>query len=152
VKEAFGSKFDRSAAEFCLDCVLAKMHRSRPLERVHFDVSPSNPTTGIGGNTGYLLIVDEFTGHPFVYILRSKSEVGQKLQAFQRWADRHFQQRLGGFVVPHTLFCVRSDNAWRRGSRMSLLSFTASGRTGRQNDISGTARLLAILAPRLYIR
>jgi hypothetical protein len=101
VKEAFGPEFDRSAAEFCSDCVLAKMHRSRsglsarrkatrPLERVHFDVSPSIPTTGIGGNTGYLLIVDEFTGHPFVYFLRSKSEVGQKLQAFQRWAERHF--------------------------------------------------------------
>ena len=122
MKEAFGPKFDRAEAEFCEHCVLAKAHRSRsglpsvrkalrPLERVHFDISPAIPTMGIGGNKGYLLIVDEFTDKVFIYFLRSKSEVGPKLQVFQRWAERHFQQKLGRYQVPFTLSCFRSDNA-----------------------------------------
>jgi hypothetical protein len=58
-----------------------------------------------------MLIVDECTDKVFIESLHSKSEVGAKLKSFQRRADRHFQEKLGKYMVPHTLSCVRSDNA-----------------------------------------
>jgi hypothetical protein len=58
-----------------------------------------------------MFIVDECTDKVFIEFLRSKSEVGVKLKSFQRRAERHFQEKLGKYMVPHTLSCVRSDNA-----------------------------------------
>jgi transposase InsO family protein len=66
---------------------------------------------GIGRNVDFILIVDECSGKVFIEFLRSKSEVGAKLKSFQRCAERHFQEKLGKYMVPHTLSCVRSDNA-----------------------------------------
>jgi hypothetical protein len=57
-----------------------------------------------------MFIVDECTDKVFIEFLRSKSEVGVKFKSFQRRAERHFQQKLGKYMVPHTLSCVRSDN------------------------------------------
>jgi hypothetical protein len=66
---------------------------------------------GIGRNVGFMFIVDECTDKVFIEFLRSKSEVGTKFKSFHRCAERHFQQKLGKYMVPHTLSCVRSDNA-----------------------------------------
>jgi hypothetical protein len=66
---------------------------------------------GIGRNVGFMFIVDECTDRVFIEFLRSKSEVGVKLKYFQRRPEYHFQQKLGKYMVPHTLSCVRSDNA-----------------------------------------
>jgi hypothetical protein len=77
LKEVYGSKFDRKAGVFCTACVQAKVHQSRsglpgvrkvtrPLERVHFDISPGIPTMGIGRNVGFMLIVDECTDTVFI--------------------------------------------------------------------------------------
>jgi hypothetical protein len=65
---------------------------------------------GIGRNVGFMFIVDECTDKVFIEFLRSKSEVGAKFKSFQRRAEHHFQQKVGKYMVLHTLSCVRSDN------------------------------------------
>jgi transposase InsO family protein len=122
MKEEYGAKFDSADCEFCEHCVMAKMHQfrsglpsvrkaTRPLERVHFDVVFGIPTLGLGANKGFLLLVDEFTDKVFIYYLRYKSEVPAGLKAFQKMAERHFEEALGVFAVPHKLATFRSDNA-----------------------------------------
>ena len=101
----------------CEACMKAKMRRSiskdkptrpatRPLERVHFDLSGKIPVTGVGGETGFLMIVDEFTEQFFPVLVTSKAEVGKALMSFKVAAERHFQQELGEIVLMSGL---RSD-------------------------------------------
>ncbi len=102
----------------CEACMRAKMRRliskssptrpaTRPLKRVHFDLSPSIPTRGVGGYTGFLLLVDEYTGRKFVCLIRNKSEVAGLLQDFKVWAETHFREAWGEIVL---LAGIRSDN------------------------------------------
>jgi hypothetical protein len=37
--------------------------------------------------------------------------VGGKVKSFHRREERHFQEKLGKYMMSHTLSCVRSDNA-----------------------------------------
>ena len=138
MSEAYGSTFDIDDRTFCGTCPLAKMHQiinhnkarrkaTRPLERVHFDISPAIPTMGAGGAVGYLLLVDEFTDEVFVYMLHRKSDVMAKLQQFQVMAERHFQTPLGSYTVPHTLSCFRSDNAGEHTSKEMCAWLTEQG-------------------------
>jgi hypothetical protein len=101
----------------CEACMRAKMHRIisrlkptrpaiRPLQRVLFDFSPNVPVVGIGGQTGMLMIVDEFTRRWFPYCIRSKAEVVQILRDFKVMAEAHFTSQLGEV---HQLAAIRSD-------------------------------------------
>ena len=102
----------------CEYCMRAKMTRvvsrqcptrpaTRPLERVHFDLSPSVPTVGTEGETGFCLLVDEYTGRKFARMIQRKSEVASILKEFKIWAETHFRVKLGEVVL---LAGLRSDN------------------------------------------
>ena len=102
----------------CEYCMRAKMTRvvsrqcptrpaTRPLERVHFDLSPSVPTVGTEGETGFCLLVDEYTGRKFARMIQRKSEVASILKEFKTWAETHFRVKLGEVVL---LAGLRSDN------------------------------------------
>ena len=102
----------------CEACMRAKMMRqisknqptrraTRALERIHFDLSPSIPTRGVGDYAGFLLLVDEYTGRKFVCLIRSKSEVAGLLQDFKIWAETHFREAWGEIIL---LAGMRSDN------------------------------------------
>ena len=102
----------------CEACMLSKMTRivsrgkptrpaTRPLQRVHFDLSPSVAVKGMGGWTGFCLLVDEYTGKLFVRMIKRKSEVAAVLKEYKTWAENHFRQRLGEVVL---LAGLRSDN------------------------------------------
>ena len=140
MRSAFGGKFDTSKLEFCEPCTLAKMRTTmskaeptrkatRPLARVHFDLSPSVPVVGIGDHVGFMIIVDEYSGMFFVRCIRAKSEVPDILQEFQAVAEKHFQEQIGVFVegkVPQ-LTSLRSDNAQEHRSATMQQWCKASG-------------------------
>ena len=128
---AFGKSYTASGSSFCEACVRSKMHRmksrapalrraTRPLERVHFDISPGIPVTGVGGFTGYVLLVDEFTDMVFVRPLRAKSELLAILQEWRLMAQAHFATVLHGLSFPTTLANVRSDCAGENTSAAFL--------------------------------
>ena len=122
-----GDAFGKSAAEpcgmaSCESCARAKMRRSisrappsrpatRPLERIHFDLSPSIPVSGGDGHCGFCLLVDEYTRHVWVELIHSKAEVPEILRTFKLRAERQFRQRLGTVEFPVELMGLRSDNA-----------------------------------------
>jgi hypothetical protein len=159
LKETYGSKFDRKATEFCTACVQAKIHQSRsglpcvrkatrPLERVHFDISPSIPTMGIGRNVGFMFIVDECTEKVFIDFLCSKSEVGAKLKSFQRCRSVTFTRSwVSRWCHTHCRACARTMlwrtfvrryvmGSMRMGSDTSSPLFTVNGRMGSRSDLS----------------
>ena len=82
----------------------------RPLDRVHFDLSPKLPVEGSGGYKGFLMIVDEFTGMKFVFLIRSKAEVPQLLRDFTVMAERHFAAKVAVLASPPRLVAIRSDS------------------------------------------
>ena len=57
-------------------------------------LSPSVPVPGLGGQTGFVLIVDEFTRHWFVYCIRQKSEVPGILRDFRAMAEKHYSSEV----------------------------------------------------------
>ena len=98
----------------CEACMRAKMHKgvsreqptrpaTRPLERLLIDFSPSVPVQGVGGQTGFLLIVDEFTRYWSLHCVRQKSEVRSILSDFKAGVEKHFSSK------GHKVECVRSD-------------------------------------------
>jgi hypothetical protein len=68
---------------------------TRALQRVHFDISPSVSVKGLGGWTGFCLLVDEFTGKFFVWMIKRKSEIASILKDFKVWAENHFREKVG---------------------------------------------------------
>ena len=121
LRAVFGPKLGlEHRSSSCEACVLAKMKQTfsrapptrpatRPLERVHIDFVPAVPTLGPGGVTGFLLIVDEFTGMYFVHLIHHKSELPDIMQKFKLASERHFRLKLGQLLWPVELGCVRSD-------------------------------------------
>ena len=113
IKDAYGVHTACTKAQ-CESCMRAKMHvtisklpptrpATRPLERILLDYSPSVPVKGIGGQTGFLLIVDEYTRKWFPFCIRSKSEVNAILAAFKAMAETHFSKQ------GYKLSSLRSD-------------------------------------------
>ena len=90
----------------CDSCVRSKLDQSfsrtpstrpatRPLERVHLDFVPQIPTKGRNGATGFVLLVDEFTGMYFPELIHSKSELPGILQSFKARAEHYFRECMG---------------------------------------------------------
>lgn len=120
LRSEFGPKAGSCAMASCSHCARAKMRRmvsrspptrpaTRPLERIHFDLSPAIPCTGTGGAKGFMLIVDEFTRMVFCYTIKHKSEVPDVLERFRLMAEKHFRQSVGGITWPIELEAMRSD-------------------------------------------
>ena len=122
LKEEYGPMGEGHTNAKCEACMKSKMHRvvsrlpptrpaRRPLERVHFDLSPGIPElgvhNGVGGYKGFLMMVDEFTEEWFVYLIHSKSEVAGLLKEFRVMAEKHFA-RPGGVGV-----LVEADGAFK---------------------------------------
>ena len=104
----------------CEACVFAKMKQSfsrdaatrpttRPLELVMFDMSPKLPVEGHDSAVGFVLIVDAHTDFWHVETFTYKSEVPRILAAFKVMAEKHFREKMGTLLFPHTLDTIRSD-------------------------------------------
>jgi hypothetical protein len=122
-----GHKFGPQTRPLCKDgCVMAKAHvhksreqavrkATRPLARVHFDVSPAVPVKGVNGETGTVLYTDEYTGLWAEYFIKLRSEVPATLARFKIEAEAFFRLRLGVVVE---LAGLRSDGAGENTSRV----------------------------------
>jgi hypothetical protein len=83
---------NKSDAHICDACQQAKSHQlpfpksisvsKAPLERMFSDVWGSVPTS-VGKNTYYVSFIDDFSKFTWVYLLKHKYDVFQRLQAFQ---------------------------------------------------------------------
>jgi hypothetical protein len=83
---------NKSDAHICDACQQAKSHQlpfpksisvsKAPLERMFSDVWGSAPTS-VGKNTYYVSFIDDFSKFTWVYLLKHKYDVFQRLQAFQ---------------------------------------------------------------------
>ena len=84
------SKYNLS---FCEPCVQGKSHRlpfqqstekrtSCPLELIHSDVCEKVGTQSLSGGEYFVTLLDDYTRHVWVYILKQKSEV---FQYFRKW-------------------------------------------------------------------
>ena len=121
LRSVFGAKVGTGlSCAACEACMRAKMKEkisrappsrpaTRPLERVHFDLSPAILTTSKGGHKGFALMLDEFTDQWFVWPLKSKSEIPAMLRSFRVAAEKHFRELLGTVCVPLELAGLRSD-------------------------------------------
>jgi len=85
-----GIHFDRNI--FCTPCHLAKQHRLPfPLSKtiidnvfylIHIDIWGPFNTPSIYGHRYFLIVVDDFTRHTWVYLMRNKSETRGLLLSF----------------------------------------------------------------------
>jgi transposase InsO family protein len=94
-------KFCNSESFDCKDCILGKMKRlpfqnrtffsSRPLELIHSDVWGPAPVISKGGFVYYVIFVDDFSRHTWMYFLKHKSEVFSYFQTFHNMVKNKFQ-------------------------------------------------------------
>lgn len=118
LRAVFGSQAGKGhVLAACESCMKAKMTAivsrktptrpaTRPLGRIHFDLSGRIPVEGVGGEVAFLLIVDEFTGMIIARMIRSKAEVAGILADFKVLAETHFRERVGEAFI---LAGMRSD-------------------------------------------
>jgi len=123
----FGKNFTaKCTVKSCSACLRAKMTRditrsppthpaTRPLERIHFDYV-SVPVDGVSGHSGFIIIVDEFTRKVWAELVRSKAEVGRKLEEFRVREEKHFQTQMGSFA--YKLCGVRSDGGREQNNKI----------------------------------
>ena len=122
LEEAFGKSAIAEGMALCDSCVRSKMHAfrsrtpalrraTRPLEFVHFDLSPAIPVQGVGGYTGYIMVCDEFTDTDWALNIRRKSDVLRLLNEWKVMAEVHFASVLGSLLFPTRLANLRSDGA-----------------------------------------
>ena len=78
---------------FCEVCILGKQHRlsfskdakkrqKKPGELIHGDLCGPMSTMSVGGSSYFLLLKDDSTNYMFVYFLREKSQVMDKMKQF----------------------------------------------------------------------
>lgn len=92
---------------FCRGCTYGKLHREsfpktgahrakQPGEIFHIDLCGKMSTSSIGGANYFMLVKDDYSRYCFVYFIKSKTEVLEKLMQFvaEVQADGHTIRRL----------------------------------------------------------
>nr|GEV07010.1 putative zinc finger, CCHC-type [Tanacetum cinerariifolium] len=107
---------DAHPKQLCNGCVVAKQTRqsfpdeaqrraSKPLELVHTDLCGPITPQSTGGNRYFLLIVDDWCRHMWVYLLRSKDEALAKFKIFKAQVEME---------TAHKVKVLRTDHEERR--------------------------------------
>ena len=84
-----------------------------PFELVHFDIWGPFNVSSIHGHKYFLTVVDDFSRFTWLYLLKLKSEVPNKIQNFVSFVEVHFKKRIK---------FIRSDN----GPEFNLANFYSS--------------------------
>jgi transposase InsO family protein len=88
-----GSPSPEDRDHFCEGCILGKQHRlsflkderkrqENPGDLIHGDLCGPMSTISVGGSSYFLLLKDDCTNYMFVYFIRKKSQVMEKMQQF----------------------------------------------------------------------
>lgn len=94
---------DSNKTSVCDACQQGKSHQlpyprstsvsSSPLELVFSDVWGPAPTS-VGKYAYYVSFIDDFSKFTWIYLLRHKSDVFQKLHEFQKMVERQFHKKI----------------------------------------------------------
>lgn len=105
------SNINEKADYFCEACVFGKHCRktfnnsdtrsNKPATFIHFDICGSISTESFGGTRFMALFVDDYTGTVFVYTMKSKADIIDRMKDVIAEAN----------AVGHKIRRVRSDNA-----------------------------------------
>ncbi|KAL0426868.1 UNVERIFIED_CONTAM: Retrovirus-related Pol polyprotein from transposon TNT 1-94 [Sesamum latifolium] len=88
----------KKSATICEGCIYGKMHKlpfpktswraSAPLELVHSDICGPMQTPTPGNKRYFILFIDDYTRHMWIYFLNQKSEAFSTFLKFQAQAER----------------------------------------------------------------
>lgn len=119
---------------FCEPCVMGKATRnpfnrsrpatSRPLERVHTDVSGKMQVESIDGAWYYVTFIDDFTHLTVTCVISRKSDVFHKFKQYHQMATAHFNVKLE---------CLRCDQGGEYTSTEFKNYLAANGIRGEYN-------------------
>ena len=93
VSQTLGLKVDGSIMQSCEPCIMGKMHKnsipkavkvreSQPGSVIHMDLAGPMRTDSTGGARYFLLLKDDCSGLMFVYFIREKNQVINKMKEF----------------------------------------------------------------------
>ena len=105
-----------STLNFCEPCVLAKQHRSSfspalhksksILEYLHADLWGPESVCSHGGNKYFLSIIDDFSRHVFVFLLKSKDETFDKFSSWKVLIENQTSKKIKALRTDNGLeFC-----------------------------------------------
>ncbi|KAL0402499.1 UNVERIFIED_CONTAM: Retrovirus-related Pol polyprotein from transposon TNT 1-94 [Sesamum latifolium] len=94
----------KKSATICEGCIYGKMHKlpfsktswraSAPLELVHSDICGPMQTPTPGNKRYFILFIDDYTRHMWIYFLNQKSEAFSTFLKFKAQAERE-----SGFLI-----------------------------------------------------
>lgn len=103
--------YEDSQIESCEDCIKGKMHKfpfeksnsksTKVCELVHMDVCGPMEVCSLGQSRFFLLIKDDYSGYRYVYFLKNKYEVYEKIKKFLDMAEKETGNKIK---------IVRTDN------------------------------------------
>lgn len=107
--------------DFCEPCVLGKMKKlpfepgrtraKKILQLVHADIAGPVTPQSREGYKYWLMLVDDFTGKPWVYFAKKKTEIGDLLKSWKSDVEAFFRTKLGDLTLSENwLEFLRSDN------------------------------------------
>ncbi|RVX10653.1 Retrovirus-related Pol polyprotein from transposon TNT 1-94 [Vitis vinifera] len=95
----------------CIICPLAKSHSlpyslssshaSHPLALIHTDLWGPAPSTSITGARYFLIFIDDYSRHTWIYFLSTKDQALQSFITFRKMVENQLQT---------TIKCIQSDN------------------------------------------
>ncbi len=123
-----------SKGRICESCLAGQQHRlpfptsttqtTRPLELVHSDVVGPLEVESLGGSRYFVTFIDDYSRYTFVYSMKKKSDVLDKLKSYQRLVEKQTGYQLKKF---------RSDNG---GEYVSCESQAYFNQQGRQHQLT----------------
>lgn len=146
---------------FCESCTLSKSVHKPPKEKhrrskelfelIHSDIVGPIPTTSLGGNQYFCTIIEDSTRYTWVYPLRKKSDVADKLENFVRHINTQFGLKIkrlrtdnGGEYISQTLktFFERKGIVHERTPPYSHESNGVAERLNRTLETIGRSMIL----------
>lgn len=98
---------NKSSKGHCEACKMGKSTRlpfeassfrtSRPLERIHCDLWGPAPVTSVQGFIYYVVFIDNFSRHSWLFPLKKKSDFYSVFVAFQTYVENQYNASIGSF-------------------------------------------------------
>ena len=94
---------------------------TKTLQLVHADIAGPITPQSREGYKYWLMLVDDFTGRPWIYFAKRKSEVDGLLKQWRSDVEAYFRTKLGNFTLSENwLEFLRSDRKLQSASTRVL--------------------------------